>query len=76
MKLKIVHDFKFAHRGCEVVQYTAGTTVEAADPEFIATALAEKWATKTRTRAPGETAGDAVTDGTEAAEADSADGAD
>lgn len=46
MKLKITKDFAFAHRGCDVVQYQAGTEVETDDQELIETALAEKWARK------------------------------
>lgn len=48
MKLKITKDFAFAHRGCDVVQYQAGTEVETDDQELIDTALAEKWASKPR----------------------------
>ena len=48
MKLKITKDFAFAHRGCDVVQYLAGTEVETDDQELIETALAEKWAVKPR----------------------------
>lgn len=48
MKLKITKDFAFAHRGCDVVQYQAGTEVETDDQELIETALAEKWASKPR----------------------------
>lgn len=48
MKLKITKAFAFAHRGCDVVQYTAGQEVDTEDQELIDTALAEKWATKAR----------------------------
>lgn len=48
MKLKIIKDFAFAHRGCDVVQYQAGTEVETDDQELIDVALAEKWASKAR----------------------------
>jgi hypothetical protein len=48
MKLKITKDFAFAHRGCDVVQYQAGTEVETDDQELIDVALAEKWASKAR----------------------------
>lgn len=48
MKLKIIKDFAFAHRGCDVVQYQAGTEVETDDQELIDTALTEKWAVKPR----------------------------
>lgn len=58
MKLKITKDFAFAHRGCDVVQYQAGTEVETDDQELIKTALAEKWASKPRSAC--ETKPDAV----------------
>ncbi len=48
MKLKITKDFAFAHRGCEIVRYFAGTEVETDDKELIAVALSEKRATKAR----------------------------
>ena len=48
MKLKINKDFAFAHRGCDVIQYQAGTEVETDDQELIDVALAEKWASKAR----------------------------
>lgn len=48
MKLKITKPFAFAHRGCDVVQYTAGQEVDTEDQELIDTALTEKWATKAR----------------------------
>ncbi len=48
MKLKITKDFAFAHRGCDVVQYQAGTEIETDDQELIDTALTEKWAVKPR----------------------------
>ncbi|MEN9903697.1 MAG: hypothetical protein RLZZ555_262 [Pseudomonadota bacterium] len=48
MKLKITKDFAFAHRGCDVVQYQAGTEVETDDQELIDVALGEKWASKAR----------------------------
>jgi len=48
MKLKITKSFPFAHRGCDVVQYTAGQEVDTEDQDLIDTALTEKWATKAR----------------------------
>lgn len=48
MKLKITKSFFFAHRGCDVVQYTAGQEVDTEDQDLIDTALTEKWATKAR----------------------------
>lgn len=48
MKLRITKSFPFAHRGCDVVQYTAGQEVDTEDQDLIDTALTEKWATKAR----------------------------
>lgn len=44
MKLKILKDFPFAHRGCDVKNYTKGETVETDDAELVEVATAEKWA--------------------------------
>jgi hypothetical protein len=52
MKLKITKDFKFAHRGCDVVEYQAGTEIDATDEQLIEVALREKWATRARGSAP------------------------
>lgn len=46
IKLKITKSFSFAHRGCDVVQYEAGTEVETEDQELVDTVLAEKWGSK------------------------------
>lgn len=52
MKLKVIKDFKFAHRGCDVVEYQAGTEIDATDEQLIEVALKEKWVTKARGSAP------------------------
>mgnify|MGYP000924618634 CR=1 FL=1 len=52
MKLRVTRDFKFAHRGCDVVEYKAGTEIDATDEQLIEVALKEKWATKARSGAP------------------------
>jgi len=44
MKLKITKDFQFAHRGCDVKQYTKGEEVESDDKAFIDVSTTEKWA--------------------------------
>lgn len=49
-KLKITKTFPFAHRGCEVVTYQAGTEIETDDQELIDTILAEKWGHRPRAR--------------------------
>lgn len=44
MKLKILEDFAFAHRGYERREYTAGEVVEADDPELVDVSVREGWA--------------------------------
>lgn len=41
--IEVVKGFKFAHRGCEVVDYTKGQTVEV-EQECADLAISEKWA--------------------------------
>ncbi|WP_157826881.1 hypothetical protein [Macromonas nakdongensis] len=64
-KFKITKTFAFAHRGCDVVEYHAGTEVETEDQALIDVLLQEKWGQKVREArstkaAPGapETKGD------------------
>ena len=45
MKLIIIQDFTYWHKGCSRAEYTAGQEVDADDQEMIAVALAEGWAT-------------------------------
>lgn len=51
--LEVVKDFKYAYRGCDVVEYKAGQTVELTD-EVAELAKAEKWAKKPGKKAPAE----------------------
>lgn len=44
-KLHIEKSFDFAHRGCDVVAYAAGTTIETDDAELLVIAVREGWAT-------------------------------
>ena len=44
MKLKIVEDFAFAHRGYDRREYRAGEVVDATDPELVEVAVREGWA--------------------------------
>jgi len=44
-KLHIEKSFDFAHRGCDVVAYVAGTTIETDDAELLVIAVREGWAT-------------------------------
>jgi hypothetical protein len=41
--IEVVKTFKFAHRGCDVVEYPAGETVEVSE-RCAEVALGEKWA--------------------------------
>lgn len=41
--IEVIKDFKFAHRGCDVVEYQAGATAEVT-PRCAEVALTEKWA--------------------------------
>lgn len=41
--IEVVKDFKFAHRGCDVVEYQAGESVEVSE-RCAEVAIAEKWA--------------------------------
>lgn len=42
-EIEIIEDFKFAHRGCDVVEYTAGQVIEA-DAELHKIATENNWA--------------------------------
>lgn len=42
-QIEVIKDFKFAHRGVEVVEYQVGEVVEVSD-RCAEVALAEKWA--------------------------------
>jgi hypothetical protein len=44
MQIKILSGFAFAHRGVDIRHYTAGTVVDADDPELIGVALEQGWA--------------------------------
>lgn len=62
-KLKITKTFPFAHRGCEVVTYQAGTEIDTDDQELIDTILAEKWGHRPRIRSASKPDGTPQTDG-------------
>lgn len=51
--IEVVKDFKFAHRGCDVVEYTAGETVDVSE-RCAEIALAEKWAKQGKARRAAE----------------------
>lgn len=44
MQIRIKQDFAFGHRGVDIRHYTAGTVVDANDPELVAVALEQGWA--------------------------------
>lgn len=44
MKLIVKKPFSWAHRGCEVEQFTQGQAIETTDAELINVATAEGWA--------------------------------
>ena len=41
--IEVIADFKYAHRGCAVVEYKAGEVVETSE-DCAELAIAEKWA--------------------------------
>lgn len=41
--IEVVKAFKFAHRGCDIVEYPAGAVIEVTE-RCAEVALAEKWA--------------------------------
>ncbi len=47
-KFKITKTFSFAHRGCDVVEYVAGSEIETDDADLIKTMTDEKWGQKAR----------------------------
>ena len=49
--IEIIETFKFAYRGCEVVEYVKGDVVEVSE-EVAELAKAEKWAKATKKEAP------------------------
>jgi len=50
VKLDVLQDFKWAHRGVEVVEYAKGDTIETDDEDLIevATDDANKWAARAK----------------------------
>lgn len=48
MKLKVKIDFSWAHRGIDVVNYTAGDEIETDDQDLINVAMKEGWVVKPR----------------------------
>lgn len=62
-KLKITKTFPFAHRGCEVVTYQAGTEIDTDDQDLIDTILTEKWGHRPRIRSATKADGTMPVDG-------------
>ena len=48
--IEVTKDFKFAHRGCDVVEYKAGDVVTA-DGELCEIAIKNKWAKDSKAKA-------------------------
>jgi hypothetical protein len=48
MKLKCKQPFAWAHRGVEVEHFEAGQVIETQDPDLIAVATAEGWASEVK----------------------------
>lgn len=65
-KLKITKTFPFAHRGCEVVTYQAGTEIDTDDQDLIDTILTEKWGHRPRNRSGSKPDGTSQTEGDDA----------
>ena len=49
--IEVVESFKYAYRGCDVVEYQKGEVVEVSE-EVAELAKAEKWAKATKKEAP------------------------
>lgn len=49
--IEVVESFKYAYRGCDVVEYKKGAVVEVSE-EVAELAKAEKWAKATKKEAP------------------------
>lgn len=43
VEIEVIKDFKYAHRGCDVREYVAGSTVEVSE-DCAELAIKEKWA--------------------------------
>lgn len=48
-RIEVTKDFKFAHRGCDVVEYQAGDVVEA-DDDLFEVATKNKWAKESKAK--------------------------
>jgi len=48
--IEVTQDFKFAHRGCDVVEYKAGDVIDA-DDDLFDVAIKNKWAKESKAKA-------------------------
>lgn len=49
--IEVTKDFKFAHRGCEVVEYKAGDVIADPAPDLFEIATKNKWAMESKAKA-------------------------
>lgn len=63
MKLIAKQDFKWAHRGVEIEEFTEGQEILTDDAELIEVALAEGWAEASGNKGAGAKAKKAAADG-------------
>lgn len=53
--IEVTEDFKFAHRGCDIVEYKNGDVVEA-DADLFEVAIKNKWAKESKAKAVAQKA--------------------
>ena len=61
--IEIIKDFKFAHRGCDVVEYKAGDVIDDATDEMAELAIKNKWAKESKAKTAAPENKDAAVDG-------------
>ncbi len=61
--IEITKGFKFAHRGCYVVEYKAGDVIDDATDEMAELAIKNKWARESKAKAAAPENKDAAVDG-------------
>jgi hypothetical protein len=60
---EITKGFKFAHRGCDVVEYKAGDVIDDATDEMAELAIKNKWAKESKAKTAAPENKDAAADG-------------
>jgi len=48
--IEVTKDFKFAHRGCDVVEYQAGDVIEDPAADLYEVAIKNKWAKESKAK--------------------------